>query len=197
MRGDRRTVVLMVAIAFLSAVVGVVTNVIADRPELSRLRFVSDNPYLSLGVLVGLTAVARIALWWWSASRPAGARESRRLDEAADRLAAALVKQWELAAVQRRLRFPSAVAVLWRPGRAVAAPLAGEPEQASPSRRFDPLPGFAVTTSETIRRGGDIGGLDSVFGGLPSGRLLIIGEPGAGKTSAAILMSSVLCVTYE
>jgi hypothetical protein len=59
-------------------------------------------------------------------------------------------------------------------------------ETASPLR-FDPLPGFARTTQARIRQGG-LEQIHSLYGGLASGRLIIVGAAGSGKTSAAIML---------
>ena len=53
--------------------------------------------------------------------------------------------------------------------------------------RFAPLPGVDPASSETIRTG-ESTDLLGVFGGLASGRIVIVGGPGSGKSAAAILL---------
>src|SRR6266542_3453437 len=48
--------------------------------------------------------------------------------------------------------------------------------------------GTAVRLIELLIGCGRLGDLDAIFGGLESGRMVIIGEPGAGKTAAAIIL---------
>ncbi|MGH3770340.1 MAG: NACHT domain-containing protein [Pseudonocardiaceae bacterium] len=53
--------------------------------------------------------------------------------------------------------------------------------------RFAPLTGMAAITEERLRPG-TLRDLLDVYSGLDSGRLIILGGPGAGKTSAAITL---------
>ena len=53
--------------------------------------------------------------------------------------------------------------------------------------RFVPLTGMAAITAERLQSG-TLKDLLGVYGGLDSGRLIIMGGPGAGKTSAAIML---------
>lgn len=114
-------------------------------------------------------------------------REARAQPESKDEtlrlLAEASRKQWKAAADERRLQNPAPLPVRWRLS---SAPVAGPPS-ASEYRRFDPLPGLTEIPRNRLRNG-DQKALHQVYGGLPSGRLLLIGPPGSGKSSAAILL---------
>ncbi|MEO7194896.1 MAG: hypothetical protein ABIZ05_08745, partial [Pseudonocardiaceae bacterium] len=82
----------------------------------------------------------------------------------ADELAKQVSEQWKQAALERRLEHPKRIPLRWRRSdRAVTGPV-------------------AVTVSGTLND------LLDVYGGLESGRLIILGGPGSGKTSAAIML---------
>ena len=66
-------------------------------------------------------------------------------------------------------------------------PLAGPVAAAVGSRRFAPLPGLTLAREAQLAAG-QIDDLHAVYGGLRSGRLVIAGAPGAGKSSAAVLL---------
>ena len=103
---------------------------------------------------------------------------------AADLLAAAVQAQWEAAAVARGLTGPDPVKVMW--GRP-ALPLAGPLAAAASSRQFDPLPGMAPVSQEQLAEG-RVNDLHTIYGGLGSGRLIVAGPPGSGKSGAAVLL---------
>jgi len=54
-----------------------------------------------------------------------------------------------------------------------------------PSYRLPPLPGLPVVGEDRLRTGG-LDDLLAIYGGLGSGRLVVIGAPGSGKSAAAI-----------
>ena len=60
-------------------------------------------------------------------------------------------------------------------------PLAGPVSVAVESRQFPPLPGLSPAVPRAAPEGGHLQDLHAVYGGLGSGRLVIIGEPGSGK----------------
>jgi hypothetical protein len=101
-----------------------------------------------------------------------------------DRLADAVREQWDQAATARRLQQSEAIAVRWTQS---AKPVAGSAAAAAASTRFPPLPGLAATRQEQLRSGG-LRDLHTVYAGLRSGRLVIVGPPGAGKSGAAVLL---------
>jgi hypothetical protein len=124
-------------------------------------------------------------------ARTLRARESRAdatsagqdLDRVADLLATAVRMQWERAAGERGL-LAEPLQVSWdRP----LLPLAGPVAAAVGSRRFAPLPGLTLAREAQLVAG-QIDDLHAIYGGLRSGRLVIAGSPGAGKSSAAVLL---------
>lgn len=102
----------------------------------------------------------------------------------ADRLAVAVKDEWTRAAAERGLLAPEPIPVRWaRP----ALPLAGPRAAAAASRRFPPLPGLPWSR-EGEYQSGEIRDLHTLYGGLGSGRLVIAGAPGSGKTTAGVLL---------
>jgi hypothetical protein len=114
----------------------------------------------------------------WSTDR------ERTFNELADLLAGAVKDQWTRAAADRRLLHPEPIYVRWeRPSQ----PFAGPVSAAAGSRQFPPLPGLAAVRQGQLRKGG-LGDLHALYGGLGSGRMVIVGAPGSGKTGAAVLL---------
>lgn len=110
------------------------------------------------------------------------------LDVATDAVAEAVRKWWEKEARLRRLLEPAPLPVRWQvTDRRVAGRIDGA-IAAEGRARFAPLPGLAAVTRDVLRRGGALPELHAVYGGLASGRLLLVGDPAAGKTSAAGLL---------
>ncbi|MCP3804096.1 hypothetical protein NLX83_32975 [Allokutzneria sp. A3M-2-11 16] len=109
------------------------------------------------------------------------------LDGIADRLASAMSVQWGRAAGTRLLRDPAPLELKWRRNETVVGP----PSEATTARTdgssFAPLPGLTRITPAQLRQG-DRASLFKVYGGLASGRLVITGGPGTGKSSAAVLL---------
>jgi hypothetical protein len=66
-------------------------------------------------------------------------------------------------------------------------PLAGPGSAAVESRQFPPLPGLSSALRRQLR-GRRVKDLHAIYGGLGPGRLVIIGEPGSGKTGTAVLL---------
>ena len=140
--------------------------------------------YGGFAVTVATLMAGWIASVWRRTARPAAlGAAGTNLDHVADLLAVAVKTQWEQAAGERGLA-DGPIPVTW--GRP-SLPLAGPAAAAAGSRRFAPLPGL-TPVRETQLAAGQIGDLHTVYGGLGSGRLVIAGAPGAGKTGAAILL---------
>ena len=102
----------------------------------------------------------------------------------ADLLAELVRDQWTRAAGDRRLLHPEPIPVRW--GKP-AQPLAGPVSAAANSQQFSPLPGLSAVTEEKLRQGG-LQDLHGVYGGLGSGRMIIAGAPGSGKSGTALLL---------
>ena len=106
------------------------------------------------------------------------------LDHLSDLFAGAVKDQWTRAATDRGLLQPDPIPVQW--GKS-SLPVAGPPSAAVGSQRFAPLPGLSAVGQQRLR-GGRISDLHAVYGGLGSGRLVIAGAPGSGKSGAAVLL---------
>jgi hypothetical protein len=108
------------------------------------------------------------------------------LDRAADDLAEQVRLQWRQAAIERGLLYPVPIRVRWRLSHLrVAGSIADATGEDAELPRFAPLPRILKVTAPTATAG-DLRSLFAVYGGLDSGRLVILGEPGAGKTGVAI-----------
>lgn len=134
-----------------------------------------------MGVIAAiLGAIAAIpvlkTMWPGSGPLPAGT-----LDELADKLASAVKKQWTDAAMDRQLIQADALRVRWQRS---TRPLVGPVSAATRSRRFTPLPGLAAIGEEQLRYG-ELCDLHAIYGGLGSGRLVIAGGQGSGKSGSA------------
>ena len=117
--------------------------------------------------------------------------DSRPVDVLATRLAQAVYGQWHKAAVERRLVTP--IPIRWSLNDAdvagsVVGPLVAAVGAPDVSPAFPPLPGHASITEEDLRAGGGRRELYQLFAGLASGRIVVVGAPGAGKSGAAILL---------
>ncbi|MEO6085050.1 MAG: NACHT domain-containing protein [Umezawaea sp.] len=134
---------------------------------------------------VGLV-IAVIGLILMLKDRISGERPEPDIDKLTDALAVAVRAQWTAAATDRRLLHPPPLPTRWRRS---PLPVAGPVSGATTPRpgTFDPLPGLNRTTPAQLREGTHRT-LHRVYGGLASGRLIITGAPGSGKTSAAILL---------
>jgi hypothetical protein len=126
------------------------------------------------------------AVWVWRAGqhRPGARVGADELGHRADVLAVAIHAQWAKAAGERGLLGPEPLPVRWVPS---GLPLAGPAAAAVAARRFDPLPGLPAV-QDVAAGTGQISGLHALYGGLGSGRLVIAGPPGAGKSGAAVLL---------
>jgi hypothetical protein len=141
-------------------------------------------------VAVALTILMPLGSWWWK-GRGTGAAQSSTLQQvaaAADWLASATADWWRLEAAKRRIVTPAPAMVWWRWATAEVA-----------VRREDvtglPVPGVGPSALPDFERPGELlssGTVirlhDEVYARLPHGRLVLIGEPGAGKTGAMILL---------
>jgi transcriptional regulator with XRE-family HTH domain len=136
----------------------------------------------TLGAVLAAFEAARPALRRRGERRPV----ADRLDRAADDLAEHVRLQWRQAAVERRLLNPVPIPLRWRlSDLPVAGPVADAVGDGAELSRFTRLPGIGAVSAASL--GSDnLKDLLAVYGGLDSGRLLLVGEPGAGKTGAAI-----------
>jgi hypothetical protein len=137
-----------------------------------------------LGIVGVAGTLAQTALTAWSlrlqqrSSAPGLLDEATRLNQAAQTLAVAVKAQWEAEAGTRGLRRPRPLRLYWttsnRPVAAPAEVVAG------------PTVGGRVVR---IRLHGSLDEVAEKFLALPHRRLVVLGEPGAGKTVLAVLLT--------
>jgi hypothetical protein len=124
----------------------------------------------------GLVAVMTPFVVWARRGRPAtppGADPDTAVDMAAERLAAAVAQQWRDEERLRRLQDPWPLPVRWiNTGRPVA----------DHWQAIHGVPG----RDEQLELSGTLDEIVEVFHRVPSRRLVILGEPGAGKTIIAL-----------
>ncbi|WP_187413925.1 hypothetical protein [Micromonospora sp. MP36] len=153
--------------------------------------FQAKDRSLAGTVIQAVTAVLALAvpvtLWLWRA-RTARAPAADGLDRAADALAAAVRAEWETQARDRLLRYPAPVPVRWRWSTLPVTGSVADAVSSASGLGFAPLPGLPRVTSVDLDEGG-LADLLGVYGGVDSGRLLVIGAPGAGKSGAAVLLT--------
>jgi hypothetical protein len=133
-----------------------------------------------------IVAVVRAVVWLWGARRPP---DPRSVDTLADLLAQAVRRQWRKAAAERMLLTPAPIPVRWSLSN---LPVTGSVEAAVGVPDWPPdlslLPGQSRVTKDQLRAGGGRGELFAVYAGIGSGRIVVLGAPGAGKTGTAILL---------
>lgn len=131
------------------------------------------------GVLVGtVPLLARLG------RRPA----ARPVDVLAALLAESVDGQWRKEAHERRL-LPDPISVCWSlSDLAVAGPVTAAVGAPEVPPAFPPLPGHARIIEADLQAGGGRTQLHAVYAGLASGRVVIVGGPGAGKSGTAILL---------
>ena len=139
----------------------------------------------SIGALVLGAAVALNG--WWSGRLPPSFEQGRLLADAEQELAHSVARQWEEEAAVRGLIGPAPLRIRWAStDRSVAAPAAevlGEAWTAGRTTRLK-LQGTVEDVAFVLRQ-------------LPAHQLVMIGPPGAGKTSAAVILARTLLRTRE
>jgi hypothetical protein len=105
-------------------------------------------------------------------------------------LALSVDRQWREAARERGLMLPVPIPVRWSlvRGDECSSPVRTILQVPEGPALFGPLPGLGSATAELLMRGGDQEDLHLLYGGLSTGRLVVSGAPGIGKTSAGILL---------
>ena len=140
--------------------------------------------FAGLAVSVAGIAAGWIGWVWRARSQGSEVVSGQELGRLADLLAGAVDVEWTRAAGERGLLEPEPIPVRWqRP----AAPFTGPVAAAVSSTRFAPLPGLAAAREQRLQAG-QVSELHEVYGGLGSGRLVIAGGPGSGKSGAAVLL---------
>jgi hypothetical protein len=134
--------------------------------------------------MVGIAAGWITWVWRHKRSPASEVVSGDELGRLAELLAAAVYEEWTRAAGERGLLEPEPIPVCWqRP----AVPVAGPVVAAVASTRFAPLPGLTAAGERRLQAG-QVSELHELYGGLGSGRLVIAGGPGAGKSGAAVLL---------
>jgi hypothetical protein len=111
-------------------------------------------------------------------------RGATDLGPSADELAGRVEAQWRAAAQERGLADrPLTVYWRWCPA-GISGPVEDAVGEAG-HVRFAPLPGLARVTAAQVKRG-EVGTLFRVYGGLDSGRAVLVGGAGSGKSGAMI-----------
>jgi hypothetical protein len=114
--------------------------------------------------------------------------ESISDDEFLDKLADAIMQEGVNTALRQRLREPAPLLLHWKQVFIeVTEPSSSAVASDEVPGRFEVLPGLSSITAKELREGSS-NDLHRIYGGLGSGRLLIIGEPGSGKSVSALLL---------
>ncbi|MFD9223466.1 NACHT domain-containing protein [Streptomyces sp. NPDC060064] len=138
------------------------------------------------GIVATLLAAPMLAVglwtWWRRTAGPQLAPTGEEIDQAKDMLAGLVAEQWRAEAVLRSLDDPVPIPVHWRIAR--RADLMDHPANLTP--------GVLLSVSS-----GDIGGLVGEFRRMERRRLVVLGGPGAGKTTLAVQMVRELLASRE
>jgi NACHT domain len=137
----------------------------------------------AVGIVVALS-VGLPPIWLaWAAGRGPGRSGGVSLAEVADRLATAVGAQWEAEAAIRRLNDPYPLAVSWAAADpALTDPWDGLVKLATSGAGWPPHPPAGTWAAGPSELAGEGGELAEVLARVPTGRLVVLGEPGAGKT---------------
>jgi NACHT domain len=153
--------------ALAAGLLAVLTGLLAGVWRLSGL---NDAAALATVFAAVLTVAVPVVPWALKGVRS----ETAGPDELASRLAATVRRQWEQEADIRQIRDPQPLIVRWAPSRPA---LMDWPEVVGVTR-----PSLTGGVDQVLER----------FIALPGRRLVIIGQPGAGKTGALLLLTLAL-----
>jgi hypothetical protein len=143
------------------------------------------DDYATYGAFAVAVVVVFPSLIKWARRASSGSADAREsLDRTVENLAVAVLDQWERAAGERGLTGADPIRVSWA---SPSLPVAGSAAAAVSSRRFAPLPGLSPAGIAQLGSG-CVSDLHALYGGLGSGRLVVIGAPGSGKSGAAVLL---------
>jgi hypothetical protein len=138
----------------------------------------NDKIASAAGILISLAGLVVAILQLLRQPPAAPVDEAARLDRAAETLAQAVRAQWQAEAGLRALRRPAPLRLTWAStSRPVAAPA-------------ETITGATLTGRVVrLRLHGHLGEVADKFLALPHRRLVVLGEPGAGKTVLAMLLT--------
>jgi hypothetical protein len=183
--------VLVGSAALVGGLVGLATNAASaqQEPWPGPLRWVQDNPWWAMVMLVGVGIVVAVGVDVRSRDDRTGGASALNLAQVADQLAVAVGTQWLAEAQLRRLNDPHPLPVAWHPAdldliepwEALCISAAGWPG----GPPTDPT-GWATSPAELAGADND---LADRLTKIPTGRLLVLGEPGAGKTMLLIRLA--------
>ncbi|WP_146246491.1 hypothetical protein [Actinoplanes xinjiangensis] len=140
------------------------------------VRDTGDQMGSVLGAAGAAVALPVGLLALWALAGPAREQVAEP-DDVLDRLARLAGRQWEREAVRRGLRGTTPMRIRWR---VTERPVGVPPDEVAD------LDQVRVTR---LRLAGDVQDLAETWRRLPFRRLVVIGRPGAGKTSAAVLLT--------
>ena len=144
------------------------------------------DPGTMAAVIFGLAAVSiGLATLWmtWAAYRGPGRSGSLSLAEIADQLAIAVGAQWEAEARVRRLNDPYPLPVSWdAAGPSMTDSWDSLVKLATSGAGWPAPPPAGTWAASPDGLEGEGGELVEVLDRVPTGRLIVLGEPGAGKT---------------
>jgi len=189
MRRIRLTQAVLVGLAALvGGMVGLATNAASaqQEPWPGPLRWVQDNPWWAMVALVGVGVVVAVGVDVRNRGDRTEATSELTLAQVADQLAVAVGTQWQDEAQLRLLNDPHPLPVAWQPADldlvepwdALCMSAAGWPGGPSTNPA-----GWATSPAELAGADND---LADRLAKIPTGRLLVLGEPGAGKTMLLI-----------
>jgi hypothetical protein len=137
---------------------------------------------LILTVSLGLPTLWVAWATFRDARRSGAAESGPGLPRIADELAVAVGRQWDREASVRRLNQPYPLPVSWAAAAGVAAPWESLTELAASGVGWPPpAPGRAWAAGPEELAGEGVE-LADVLGKVPTGRLVVLGEPGSGET---------------
>lgn len=130
--------------------------------------------------------LGRVVEGVWRARRPA---DPRPVGTLADLLAEAVDEQWRQEAAEQMLVTPAPIPVGWSLSELpVTGPVEAAVGSLDVAPALPPLPGQSRITEGQLGAGGGRRELFAVYAGIASGRVVVVGAPGAGKTGSAMLL---------
>ncbi len=135
-----------------------------------------------------LTLAGSVVLWPWRQIRHRPTPSPELVDRAVGRLATAVRARVECEMEQRGLHVPTPIALSWEwSNRRLGSSKDVAVSPVWTAQRAAALPGMSKAGPGDVDSG-NLADLLQVYGGVDSGRVVLLGDAGAGKTSAALLL---------